>query len=287
MKTKSLMILMLAAAATLEAGLASAATVTVAALKDAVIFGTSAGADTGNASGNGPGLFAGADGSSNRMRSPIAFDIASANIPSNATINSVTMTLYLGQVAGAGGGSGGIYPSRTLRLYDVLQNWTEGTNGLATSTTIGGQGQGYAKTTGDTTWDYASYNSSDPTTGKWNAAGTNLHGGNVASVESADSTFTSFKTLNAPFTWSSAGMASDVQGWVSGGTPNNGWMLQSDLETSPTSFLGFWSKDGAAANSNPAIAPALTITYSVPEPTGLSLIGIGMGAMLLRKRRTI
>jgi hypothetical protein len=47
--------------------------------------------------------------------------------------------------------------------------------------------------------------------------------------------------------------------WAAGG--NIGWILKSDLETSATSLLGFWSRDGAAANANPAIAPKLTITY--------------------------
>src|SRR5689334_14594360 len=101
----------------LPAGSAMASTtVSLPAAKDAMIFGTAAGADTNNASGRGPALFAGADGSSNRKRSMVAFDLSS--IPPTATIESVTMTLYLAQVAGSGGGSsGGTYPSRTFRLY--------------------------------------------------------------------------------------------------------------------------------------------------------------------------
>ena len=59
-------------------------------------------------------------------------------------------------------------------------------------------------------------------------------------------------------------MLSDVRNWVSGTAANNGWLIKSDLETSPTSFLAFWTKDGAAANGNPAIAPQLSITYHVP-----------------------
>ncbi len=47
--------------------------------------------------------------------------------------------------------------------------------------------------------------------------------------------------------------------WTAGG--NDGWIIKSDLETSATSLLGFWSRDGAAANADPAIAPKLTITY--------------------------
>lgn len=247
----------------------AAITTSVPARKDAMIFGTSAGVDTGNASSKGPALFAGADGSSNRKRSLLAFDVAAAGIPAGATITNVTMTLYLAQVAGSGGGSGGggSYPSRTFRLYDLNQAWTEGTSGSPTSPGVGGTGQGYARTAGDATWDYASYNPADTSAGRWNLAGINTPGGNYGPAEVAGSTFTVFTTLNAPFTWSSPGMAADVTAWLAGTRPNNGWLLFSDLESSPTSFLGFWSKDGATANSNPNIAPSLSITYEVPEPT--------------------
>lgn len=226
-------------------------TVTVAAQKDSMIFGTSANADTGNASGKGPALFAGADGQSNRKRSNIVFDIASAGIPANATIVSVTATLYLAQIAGSGGGGPpGSYPSRTIRLHRLQQSWGEGTSGSPTSPTVGGTGQGYARVTGDSSWTYAFYSGTS-----WTA------GGNFNATATASSTFVSPFTLNAAYTWSSAGMVSDVAAWVSGSAVNNGWIIKSDLEGSATSFLGFWSRDGAAANSNPAIAPQLTITY--------------------------
>lgn len=226
-------------------------TVTVSATKDAMIFGTSANADTGNASGKGPALFAGADGSSNKKRSTIVFDIASAGIPSNATIVSVTMTMYLAQVAGSGGGgSPGNYPSRVLKLHRVQQTWGEGTSGSPTSPTVGGTGQGYTRVSGDSSWTYAVYSGTS-----WTA------GGNINATASASSTFSSPFVLNQAYTWSSAGMVTDVGAWVSGSSTNYGWLVKSDLETSPTSFLGYWSRDGAAANSNPAIAPKLTIVY--------------------------
>lgn len=267
---------------------AFAVIVTIPAEKDAMIFGTAAGADTNNASGKGPALFAGADGSSNRKRSLLQFDIASA-VPANATITSVTLTLYLAQVAGSGGGSGGggNYPSRTFRLYDNLQTWTEGPSGSPTSATVGGTGQGYTRVAGDTSWDYASYDPANPTSGRWNAGAADLHGGNFSPTQSAASTFTVFTTLNAPFTWSSQGMVDDVQHWFDGTASNYGWLLQSDLESSPTSFLGFWSKDGAAANANPSIAPALTIAYvsAVPDPTPLSTLGLAATPLLLPRRR--
>jgi PEP-CTERM motif len=273
-----------------------AAMVTIGASQDAMIFGTSAGADTGNASGKGPALFAGADGSSNIKRSELEFNIASANIPAGATITGVTMTLFLAQVAGSGGGGGsGTLSSRVLSLYDMNQPWGEGTSGSPTSAGVGGTGQGFPRVNGDSTWDYAFYNSNPALAIKWNSndlglpgdasPSTDLHGGNFSSTASATSTFTSFSTLNAPFTWSSPGIVADVQGWVNGTETNDGWLLKSDNgETTATSFLGFWSKDGAAANNNSAIAPELTITYSVPEPASLMLITLGLPILTSRRR---
>jgi hypothetical protein len=235
------------------AALAFASTqVNVPASHDAMIFGTSAGSDTGNASGMGPAMFAGADGQSNRKRALVTFDLASASIPSNATIDSVVMTLIVGQIAGSGGGGGGgSYPSRTIRVYHLNTSWNEGPSGSPTSPSIGGTGQGYAIQTGDTSWTYTNYNGSTWTT----------LGGDFNATEIASSTFTSPFTVGQSCTWSSSGMVNDVQSWLSSPSGYHGWLIKSDLETSPTSFLGFWTRDGAAANSNSALAPVLTITY--------------------------
>ncbi|MDB5319618.1 MAG: uncharacterized protein JWN40_1249 [Phycisphaerales bacterium] len=272
---------LLALGAILAAGDARAAVVSVAALKDSTIFGTAAGADTGNAAGRGPFLIAGADGTGGRKRSLIEFDLASAGIPTNATIGSVTMTLHLAQVAG----SSANYTSRTIRLYALQQDWGEGSSGSPTSAGVNSAGQGYPRVVGDSTWDYASFDPANLASGTWNAGGPNLHGGNFASVESAASTFTSFTMTNAAFTWSSPGMAADVQRWVNSGAGNFGWLLKSDLEDMPTSFLAFWSRDGAAANSNPSIAPSLSIAYSVPEPGGAALVACGVMGLVARRPR--
>jgi hypothetical protein len=265
----------------MAASFARASVVTIGASQDAMIFGTSSDADTGNASGKGPVLVAGADGNSNKNRALIAFDIASA-VPAGAMISNVTMTLSLAQIAGS---KGNTYPSRTFRLFDLRQAWGEGNSGLPTSTSLVGVGQGYPRQTGDSTWDYAFYDANAPAGGKWNAASADLHGGNFAAVESGVSTFTTF-TVGTPYSWSSPGMVSDVQSWLDGTLPNNGWLIKSDLETSPTSFLSFWSKEGAAVNTDPGSdAPALTITYTAPEPASAGLLLFGIVLTLRRPTR--
>jgi hypothetical protein len=262
------------------ASFARASVVTVGAAKDAMIFGTSGDIDTGNASGKGPVLAAGADGSSNKNRALILYDVASA-VPAGATITDVTMTLSLAQVAGS---KASTYLSRTFRLFDLRQAWGEGNSGLPTSSNLTGVGQGYPRQTGDSTWDYAFYDANASAGGKWNAGSADLHGGNFAAIESGVATFTTF-TVDTPYSWSSPAMVGDVQNWLDGALPNNGWLIKSDLETSPTSFLSFWSKEGAAVNTDPGSEPpALTITYTAPEPASAGLLLFGI--MLTLRRRT-
>jgi hypothetical protein len=257
---------------------------------DAMIFGTSAGADTGNASGMGPALFAGADGSSNIKRSMLEFNFSS--IPSNATITSATLTLYLGQVAGSSGGTGTVSNAfdRQFGLYDLLQPWTEGASGSPTSNNIGGSGQGYPRVNGDVTWDYANYNSTPALATVWGSTASPIHGGNYSSTEKAllDVPVGYSLANNAPFSWSSAGMAADVQGWVNGTLQNDGWMLKSDnLEGTRTSFLGFWTKDGAVAVGNTGLTPTLSVTFTVPEPASGVLLLAATPLVLLRRRRKV
>ena len=78
-----------------------------------------------------------------------------------------------------------------------------------------------------------------------------------------------------------------MQGWVNGSLQNDGWMLKSDnLEGTRTSFLGFWSKDGAAATNAPGLTPTLIVTFTVPvpEPAILMLLGVGAPWLLAAAR---
>ena len=109
--------------------------VKIPALQDATLFGGSA----ANNSSSGPGMFVGSDGQGRPKRGLIEFDIP-AYVPSGATITSAVLTLYLGQVAGSGGGRSDQTP-RAIRLYDVMTAWAGGTNG-----TTGFPGPGFGET---------------------------------------------------------------------------------------------------------------------------------------------
>ena len=172
-----------------------------------MIFGTSAGADTGNASGQGPAFFAGADGSGNVTRSLIEFNGFDFS-RQNATITSVTMKRYLAQIAGSSGSTQTVTNAldRKFGLYAMAQPWTEGTSGAGTSN-VGGSGQGFARVNGDVTWDYANFNSNAALATLWNASGTALHGGNFSSTESAllDVGIGASLSNNEAFSWKFGG----------------------------------------------------------------------------------
>ncbi|HUB24355.1 MAG TPA: hypothetical protein VL992_02920 [Tepidisphaeraceae bacterium] len=246
--------------------------ITIGASQDCTLLG---GSDaTTNASLADPGIFVGTDGQDNPKRGLIEFNIAAA-VPAGATITGVSLQMTVGQVAGSGGGSGGgSGAAETISLFDESQAWGQPTN-IAGSTSFGGTGHGAAPDPGDATWNYAFYN-----TMAWNIAGGDW---SSSLTDIADASVTG--TLTA-FTWSSANMVADVQNWLDNPTGNFGWIIKNTNETTATDFRAFWSAQGAAADGNLSLAPALTITYSaVPEPLGLSLIAFAGSVALVRRRR--
>jgi hypothetical protein len=236
----------------------------------ALLGGTDA---TTNQSLADPGMFVGTDGQGNPKRGLIEFNIAQA-VPAGATITGVQLQLTVGQVAGSGGGTtGGGAGAETISIFDESQAWGQPTN-FPGATTFGGHGHGAAPLAGDATWNYAFY-----TTTPWTVAGGNW---TSSLPDLADASVTG--TLTS-FTWSSPALEADVQKWLDHPTSNFGWLLKSTDEADPTDFRAFWSAEGAAANNNAAIAPILTVTYTVPEPQSLlCLVTLCVPALIFRRR---
>ncbi|HZL37440.1 MAG TPA: DNRLRE domain-containing protein [Tepidisphaeraceae bacterium] len=244
--------------------------VSLPASQDATLLGGTDGAT--NRSLADPGIFVGTDGQSNPKRGLIEFNIGQA-VPPGATISAVQLQLTVGQVAGSGGGSGGgTGAAQTISLFDETHAWGQPTN-IAGTSTFGGTGHGGAPQPGDATWNYSFYN-----TVPWTLAGGNW---TAALPDIADASVTG--TL-ASFTWSSPAMVSDVQKWLDDPSSNSGWLLKNADETSPTDFRAFWSAQGAAASNSPSIAPALLVTYSVPQP-GSCICLCMCGMFFLMRRR--
>jgi hypothetical protein len=83
-----------------------------------------------------------------------------------------------------------------------------------------------------------------------------------------------------PVTWTSTPrVVQDVQGWIANPASNFGWAVIGN-ETTLATAKEFNSREGFSGR------PALTITYSVPEPGWLGMISImGLGAVARRGRR--
>src|SRR5215472_14940992 len=128
---------------------AHATVIVIPALQDATLFGASA---ANNNSSSGPGMFVGDDGMNNPKRGLIEFNIP-AFVPAGATITGASLSLVLGQVAGADA------TPRTIRLFDVTTNWAGGTNGTTgfPGPGFGGTGQGFAPNPGDVTWNFSKF----------------------------------------------------------------------------------------------------------------------------------
>jgi hypothetical protein len=233
---------------------------------------------TSNSLGD-PGIFVGTDSANAFKYGLMAFNVSA--IPAGATITGATLDLFIGQVAGSGGGmvvnSG---TPRTISLYDESQAWGASTNEVA-STAFAGHGQGFGANPGDATWLDAAFNS-DPTMATTWSSGMPA---NITSSSSALATTSGIPgTTSAEVQWSSAALATEVQGWINDPSSNNGLVLVNSNSADAQSFLAFWGAQGAA-NAKNGFAPDLAVTYVVPEPLSLSLVVFGMPILLSRRQR--
>lgn len=181
--------------------------------------------------GAGQYLFSGRtnQGSNSIRRAVLQFDVA-GNVPVGATITGATLTLNMNRsISGA----------QNISIHPLTTAWGEGT-----SNAPGQEGGGTTSTTNDATWIHAFFSTTNWTT----------PGGDFAATASAITSVAG----NGSYSWSSATVTSDVQGWFSNPTTNNGWIMIGN-ESSSTTAKRFASKEfGTAANR-----PQLTITYTV------------------------
>ena len=199
-------------------------TVMIGPSKDNTLYQT---LDGSLSNGAGPGFFVGTTAGASIRRGVVAFDIA-GNIPSGATISSVTLTLTVGRSTSG---------PQVVQLRRLLSNWGEGTSvGGGT-----GGGAGGPSTTGDATWIHTFFNTSF-----WTTPGGDFSGTISASQTVGDG--------GSPLWGSTAQMVSDVQGWLNTPSTNYGWLLLGNESTAHTAKR-FDSKEGTTP-------PVLTVTYS-------------------------
>ncbi|MFB3895552.1 MAG: hypothetical protein ACE14V_04540 [bacterium] len=198
----------------------------------------------GNA-GADDGIMAGQTNVPSIRRALIRFNLSA--IPSTATIDSVALTLIITKIPGAGTAT-----AVDHSLYRLLNTWGEGT-GVGTG--IGGGTGGTDNIPGAVCWLYSQYST---------AAWTNPGGDFVSSPSATINVGTGLGAM----TWTGSGLISDVQGWVNGSFPNDGWILRGDETVTPSA-----RKYGSSENL--PNAPQLVINYTTAQtPTYFDTFGL-------------
>ena len=211
--------------------------VSIPASQDNTIF--SEDADASN--GAGDHFFAGATNEDFLRRGLIAFDVA-GSVPAGATINSVTLTLYMSRARSQ---------DEDVSLHRVITDWGEGASDAS-----GEEGTGASALDDDATWDYARYDEGNP---PGSPAWTSLGGDYIASASAT----TAVGRQSGFFSWSSAGLVTDVQDWLDGTEPDYGWIVLGN-ETGTKVAKRFDSR----TNPNSAQRPELVVDFTSTAATG-------------------
>ncbi len=213
--------------------------------------------DPGNNAGGEDGVHAGTDGPNGgnaTRRGLLRFDLSS--IPAGSTITSAVVRLTVFQVPGFGAANS------TFDLRRVLAAWGEGNkSGLAKN--------GAPATSGEATWTARLQGSAN-----WTTPGA---GSDAAAAASASTAVTGAGT----YSWSGAGLLSDVQFWLDNPAQNQGWLLQSQAEGTSRSVRGFASRENAASSPGvlevgyqpPAVNISPTVSITSPTNTGTFVAG--------------
>jgi hypothetical protein len=185
------------------------------------------------AGANGQGhLFVGNNADGDARRALLIFDVRS--IPQGSTINSVTFSLQCTR------GLGGVHQ---VALHRLTKSWTEGS---ATGTGPGG-GRPSAISFLDCSWRFASFTAA--ATDTWLTPGGDYDPTVSATLGIGGS---------GSYDWSSAGLASDVSGWVNNPSSNFGWILIGDEVTIATARRFDSGED--------TVLPVISVDFSPPTP---------------------
>ena len=232
-RERLLALVVAAALGYLGGSLASAGTVNINPSKDNTLYEYDP-VDGDKSNALGFHFFAGETGMNELRRGVIAFDIAN-NIPPGSTITAVSLSLNMSRT-----------PTNTayvLELHKLLADWGEGT-----SMAPGEEGDGAPATPNDATWRHRFFD-----TIFWNT-----QGGDFSATVSASQMVGAV----GQYTWSSAQMVANVQGWLDNPATNFGWLMLGDESVFLTAKR-FDTRESASP-------PVLAITYipsGTPTPT--------------------
>jgi hypothetical protein len=213
-----------AALGSLGNSLASAGTVSINPSKDNTLYEYDP-LDGDRSNALGFHFFAGETGMNELRRGVLAFDIA-GNVPSGSTITAVSLSVNMSRT-----------PTNTAYVVELRRlraDWGEGT-----SVAPGEEGDGAPATPNDATWRHRFFD-----TIFWST-----QGGDFSATASASQ-------MVGPvgqYTWSSAQMVADVQGWLDNPASNFGWLVLGD-ETAIATAKRFDTRESASP-------PMLTIEF--------------------------
>lgn len=198
--------------------------------------------------GAGQHLFAGQNNLGNNRRALLAYTNLINELPTNAIVTNVILEF---NVTLSAPGSG----PRNLALHRLTSNWGESTSDAGDP-----GGMGAAAAMNDATWTNAFFGGAAWTT----------PGGDFIATPSA----VTLVDTNGTYTWSSAGMANDVNVWLTNANENFGWIVIGD-ESGPQTAKRFGSKEdfhpiftiNFTTNPNEVVNPVLSgVTFEKLRP---------------------
>ncbi|MFM9957671.1 MAG: multicopper oxidase domain-containing protein [Phycisphaerales bacterium] len=208
----------------------------------------------GSANGTGDFIHAGQNNGGLIRRALIRFNVST--IPVGSTITAASLRLVHTQSR-----NGSI--ASTVTLQRVSADWGEGTTDAGA-----GEGGGAGATPDSPTWVHRFFASDPPRV--W----TTLGGDFVTGVSA--STVVNTGPLGAAYTWSGAGVISDVQAWVNGTQSNFGWIVRGDEVG-----IGHAKQLASRTHPTPTNRPVLTITFTPPPGAGACCFASGACAVTL------
>jgi len=198
--------------------------------------------DEDKSNGFGEYIFAGNTDGKGVRRAVLSFDVAAA-IPAGSIINSASLQLYMSRTQSG---------SEDTTLHRMLIDWGEGM-----SVAEGQEGAPASAEQDDVTWKYRFFDAAVPENSPpWTSLGAE---GDYVGTASA----TLAVDGNGSYSWASASMASDVQGWLDAPSTSDGWLVKGN-ESQIKTAKRFGSRQAGNANRQ----PKLSIDFTPPGSTG-------------------
>jgi Glucose / Sorbosone dehydrogenase len=210
-------------------------TVNLTASADTSLF-----AESGDLSnGVGQFLFAGNTAAPNNYaprRALLRFNLSS--VPAGAAASSASVSLVMDRT---------VVGAIPFQLHRLTASWAEGSSNAGNPGGTGAPAQ-----INDATWTLRQVLAAGPpaTGNAWTTAG-----GDFSPAASA----TTSVNGNGSYSWTGAGLITDINTWLTTPSSNNGWLLKSNETANTTEAKRFYSREDSTASNRPQLA----LTYGV------------------------